>query len=46
MAGDLFGWPAVVGQRNLHGPLAVAVPAWPTVCASLTSGSAPLRCAT
>ena len=25
-AGDLFGWPAVVGDRNLHGPLAVAVP--------------------
>ena len=26
MAGDLFGWPAVVGHRNLHGPLAVAIP--------------------
>jgi gamma-glutamyltranspeptidase / glutathione hydrolase len=26
MAGDLFGWPAVVEHRNLHGPLAVAVP--------------------
>ena len=26
MAGDLFGWPAVVGNRNLHGPLAVALP--------------------
>ena len=26
LAGDLFGWPAVVGDRNLHGPLAVAVP--------------------
>ena len=26
VAGDLFGWPAVVGDRNLHGPLAVAVP--------------------
>ena len=25
-AGDLFGWPAVVGDRNLHGPRAVAVP--------------------
>ena len=25
-AGDLFGWPAVVGDRNLHGPLSVAVP--------------------
>jgi gamma-glutamyltranspeptidase/glutathione hydrolase len=25
-AGDLFGWPAVVANRNLHGPLAVAVP--------------------
>jgi gamma-glutamyltranspeptidase / glutathione hydrolase len=25
-AGDLFGWPAVAGDRNLHGPLAVAVP--------------------
>jgi gamma-glutamyltranspeptidase/glutathione hydrolase len=25
-AGDLFGWPAVVEDRNLHGPLAVAVP--------------------
>src|SRR4051812_24598144 len=25
-AGDLFGWPAVVGDRNLHGRLAVAVP--------------------
>ncbi len=23
--GDLFGWPAVVGDRNIHGPLAVAV---------------------
>ena len=23
---DLFGWPAVLGDRNLHGPLAVAVP--------------------
>ena len=26
MAGDLFGWPAVVEHRNLHGPLAVALP--------------------
>jgi len=26
MAGDLFGWPAVVEVRNRHGPLAVAVP--------------------
>jgi gamma-glutamyltranspeptidase/glutathione hydrolase len=26
MAGDLLGWPAVVENRNLHGPLAVAVP--------------------
>jgi gamma-glutamyltranspeptidase/glutathione hydrolase len=26
LAGDLFGWPAVVDNRNLHGPLAVAVP--------------------
>jgi gamma-glutamyltranspeptidase/glutathione hydrolase len=26
MAGDLFGWPAVVENRNLHGPLSVAVP--------------------
>jgi gamma-glutamyltranspeptidase/glutathione hydrolase len=26
MAGDVFGWPAVVDQRNMHGPLAVAVP--------------------
>ena len=25
-AGDLFGWPGVVEDRNLHGPLAVAVP--------------------
>ena len=25
-AGDLFGWPAVLDDRNLHGPLAVAVP--------------------
>ena len=25
-AGDLFGWPAVAGDRNLHGPGAVAVP--------------------
>jgi gamma-glutamyltranspeptidase/glutathione hydrolase len=25
-AGDLFGWPAVVDDRNLHGPLSVAVP--------------------
>ena len=25
-AGDLFGWPAVIGDRNLHGPLSVAVP--------------------
>jgi gamma-glutamyltranspeptidase/glutathione hydrolase len=25
-AGDLFGWPAVLEDRNLHGPLAVAVP--------------------
>ena len=25
-AGDLFGWPAVIDDRNLHGPLAVAVP--------------------
>ena len=24
---DLFGWPAVRGERNVHGPLAVAVPA-------------------
>lgn len=24
--GDLFGWPSVRGDRNLHGPLSVAVP--------------------
>lgn len=24
--GDLFGWPGVVGDRNIHGPLAIAVP--------------------
>jgi gamma-glutamyltranspeptidase/glutathione hydrolase len=24
--GDLFGWPAVVDDRNIHGPLAIAVP--------------------
>ena len=24
--GDLFGWPPVVGDRNLHGPLSIAVP--------------------
>lgn len=29
VAGDLFGWPAVVGDRNLHGPLSVAVPGLP-----------------
>jgi gamma-glutamyltranspeptidase/glutathione hydrolase len=23
---DLFGWPAVLEERNLHGPLAIAVP--------------------
>ena len=23
---DYFGWPAVVEQRNLHGPLSIAVP--------------------
>lgn len=26
--GDLFGWPEVHGNRNLEGPLAVAVPGW------------------
>lgn len=27
--GDLFGWPQVVGERNVHGPLSVAVPGLP-----------------
>jgi gamma-glutamyltranspeptidase/glutathione hydrolase len=26
-AGDLFGWPEVEGDRNIHGPLSVVVPA-------------------
>jgi gamma-glutamyltranspeptidase/glutathione hydrolase len=26
-AGDLFGWPGVVGDRNVHGPLSMCVPA-------------------
>ncbi len=25
-AGDLFGWPEVEGNRNIHGPLSIAVP--------------------
>jgi gamma-glutamyltranspeptidase/glutathione hydrolase len=26
--GDLFGWPEVVGDRNLEGPLSICVPTW------------------
>jgi gamma-glutamyltranspeptidase/glutathione hydrolase len=26
--GDLFGWPAVVEDRNVHGPLSIAVPGY------------------
>jgi microcystin degradation protein MlrC/gamma-glutamyltranspeptidase len=26
--GDLFGWPEVLGNRNLEGPLSICVPTW------------------
>lgn len=27
-AADLFGWPGVLGDRNVHGPLSIAVPGY------------------
>ena len=43
--GDLFGWPEVLGNRNLEGPLAVAVPTWLAgiELARVRFGTMPLR---
>ena len=42
-AGDLFGWPAVLDDRNLHGPWPWRCPGWRMACGSHTNGSGPCR---